>query len=106
VSAIAQTKRVGYARQRTTDDERQVSATGLLAILDWNELPSNGPTKTIASLIADGVTQVEIAAGLGFSPTFVAKTVNRLREAMIEQARQHEAELPPGLLERVTRRRR
>lgn len=63
---------------------RASSLTVILEWIDWMSLPSE--TRPIASMLADGWTQKEIAMRLGRSEDQVAGLVEKLRVAMVEQA--------------------
>jgi transposase len=52
-------------------------------------------------MLADGRNQREIAERLGMHETNVSDHVRKLRNAILEQAREREDELPAGLLEHV-----
>lgn len=78
---------------------REISMTEILELIDWKTLPPE--TSSIASMLADGFTQRQIATETGLSTEEVSKRVRRLTEALLEQALARVDELLPPLRARV-----
>lgn len=73
--------------------------TQLVELVDWSALPE--ATQPIASMLADGWLQTEIAHELALREEDVAMQVRALRDAIVEQALDRANELSAELRERL-----